>query len=52
MFALQHRIVPAICAIGLAGLSAGSAAAGEITGSGKPNEGDACRGGSNPFREH
>ena len=107
MFALRHRIVPVICAIGLAGLSAGSAAAGEITGNGKPtnarvhansicafsgqnddptaplsldpavapngpggqsqsfgqdvklgmdprsfNPGDACRGTSNPFREH
>ena len=104
---LVHRTVPAICAIALAGLSAGSAVAGEITGSGKPtkarehansicmfsgqnddptaplsldpnvapngpggqsqsfgqdvklgldprafNPGDACRGGSNPFREH
>jgi hypothetical protein len=107
MFSLQHRIAPVICAIGLAGLSAGSAAAGEITGNGKPtkvrvnansicafsgqnddptaplsldpliapngpggqsqsfgqdvklgldprsfNPGDACRGFSNPFREH
>jgi hypothetical protein len=36
MLALSNRIVPALCALGLAGLSAGSAAAGEITGNGNP----------------
>src|SRR6266581_1323531 len=39
MSTLQHRFAAAICAVAVAGLSAGPAFAGEITGSGKPTAG-------------
>jgi hypothetical protein len=42
MFTIQHKSTAAICAAAiLAGLSAGTAFAGEITGSGKPTAGPA-----------
>ena len=38
---IQHKSTAAICAAILAGVSAGTALAGEITGSGKPTAGPA-----------
>ena len=41
MSTLEHKFVAAICAAIVAGLSAGTAFAGEITGTGKPTAGPA-----------